>query len=190
MVFVSSATLAQEVRRAQPVNEPPMARPVPFDEAAPTARPKPIAPTAEDAEAMSEAEATPGETESAGSSPARLRERAFRTQTLRSRRARIRKIFGRLSGAPQTAGARIFIWGNVTARSIARPLRNRVFSRCWINLARANSPARQPMVSPKFSSRKKITMARWRYFIALPQKRKSLHLRSRPDISKRDASKI
>ena len=65
LVFVSGATLAQEVRRAQPVNEPPMARPVPFDEAAPTARPKPIAPTAGDAEAMGEAEATPGETESA-----------------------------------------------------------------------------------------------------------------------------
>ena len=65
VVFVSNATLAQEVRRAQPVNEPPMARPVPFDEAAPTARPKPIAPTAEDAEALGEAEATPGETESA-----------------------------------------------------------------------------------------------------------------------------
>ena len=65
VVFVSSATLAQEVRRAQPVNEPPMARPVPFDEAAPTARPKPIAPTAEDAEALGEAQATPGETESA-----------------------------------------------------------------------------------------------------------------------------
>ena len=65
VVFVSNATLAQEVRRAQRVNEPPMARPVPFDEAAPTARPKPIAPTAEDAEALSEAQATPGETESA-----------------------------------------------------------------------------------------------------------------------------
>ena len=41
-----------------------MGRPVPFDEAAPTARPKPVAPTAEDAEAMGEAQATPGETES------------------------------------------------------------------------------------------------------------------------------
>src|SRR5712692_9312796 len=39
IVFGISVASAQEVRRAQPVNEPPMGRPVPFDQ--PTATPSP-----------------------------------------------------------------------------------------------------------------------------------------------------
>ena len=72
--LVCSDALAQEIRRAQPVNEPPMGRPVPFDEPtpAPTLAPRPQmtppapggTPAAVPETATTETEIPPAETES------------------------------------------------------------------------------------------------------------------------------
>jgi TolA-binding protein len=119
IVFGISVASAQEVRRAQPVNEPPMGRPVPFDQ--PTASPAPphhrsaVAPQQNETQpanppsAIEATESAPAESESPGRRQLNYANALFGRKLYDLAAPEYEKFLGEFSDAPGRAAAFFYL---------------------------------------------------------------------------------
>ena len=160
------------VRRALPVEQPPVARALPVETATPAPEPPTIMralPVPPSPRRLRRGTRRPGgqsagrERRVARATPAQLRQRAFRSQTLRSRRSGIRKIsrplpeFVRLRHRPFLHGAGV---------SRAQPLRRRAhqFPRAFCGIFRRPSwQDRPPTASRRFVLTRRISPRPFRF---------------------------